>query len=233
MNYSKRTYTVALILGMMVSCSGGGDSGGEEEILDPTKAALIFPNNNEECTAGVVISNTQAKLTFDWNKADNTTAYTLFLKNLETNATQDFDSNSDDLEITIERGTPYSWYVVSKSNKTTNTATSDTWKFYLAGIGVENYAPFPAELKSPTNGAAISAATANLEWTGNDVDNDIKEYDVYLDTNTSPTTKVSTTTVQKLDSHSVSASTTYYWKVVTRDNHGNTSTSEVYSFSTN
>ena len=219
----------------LLSCGGSdGDNsgGGGEEIFDPTKASLIFPDNNEECTAGVVVSNTQAKVNFDWNKADHTNSYDLFIKNLNTNTTEEFSTSSDNLEVTIQRGTPYSWYVVSKSNETTTTATSETWKFYLAGEGVENYAPFPAELKTPTNGASIASAAVTIEWAGGDVDNDIKEFDVYLDTNASPSTKLTTTSNEKLENQSVAAGTTYYWKVVTHDDHGNTSTSEVYSFTT-
>lgn len=226
---------IAFVSCALLSCGGsdGGNSGGEEEeIFDPTKATLVFPDNNEECTAGVVVSNTQAKVNFDWNKADHTNSYNLFIKNLNTNTTEEFSATSDNLEVTIDRGTPYSWYVVSKSNKTTTTATSETWKFYLAGEGVENYAPFPAELKSPTNGASISSATVTIEWTSGDVDNDIKEFDVYLDTNALPSTKLTTTSSQKLEDQNVNTGTTYYWKVVTHDDHGNTSTSEVYSFTT-
>ncbi len=233
---NKIDYRLSIIFGLLalVSCGGGGNSGGgEEEIFSPTEAVLVFPDNNEECTSGVVVSNTQAKVNFDWNKSDHTNSYTLFVKNLITNTTEEFNASNDNLEVTINRGTPYSWYVVSKSNNTTTTAQSDTWKFYLAGEGIENYAPFPAELKKPTNGASISATSVTIEWTGGDVDNDIKEYDVYLDTNASPTTKLATTPNAILENQSVDLNTTYYWKVVTYDDNGNTSTSQIYSFTTN
>ncbi|GAB1855366.1 hypothetical protein MHTCC0001_02000 [Flavobacteriaceae bacterium MHTCC 0001] len=225
------TYIIALVLGAsLISC--GGSDGGGEEVQNPEKSILTFPNNNEECTAGVVTSNSSAKLTFEWEKAAHATSYTLFVKDLLADSTDEYAASTNTLEVTLDRGTPYSWYVVSKSNKTSATATSDTWKFYLAGIGVENYAPFPADLKSPSNGASITGTTVTIEWEGGDVDNDIQEYEVYLDTSASPSTKLSTTTDKKLENQSVSAGTTYYWKVVTIDGYGNTSTSQVYSFTT-
>lgn len=237
--------TLFVLVTLLFSCGGSDDGGGVSEgddngngggeviILDPVKATLVYPDNNEECTGGVVVSNIETKLNFDWNKSDNTTKYTLYVKNLNTNITEEFNSNLDNLEVTIERGMPYSWYVESKSNKTTNIATSDTWKFYLAGAGIENYVPFPADLKTPVDKSNITTATVNLVWVGGDVDNDIKEYEVYLDTNATPTTKISTTTEQTLENQPVLSSTTYYWKVVTYDANGNTSTSQINSFNVN
>ena len=48
--------------------------------------------------------------------------------------------------------------VASKANDTSDTTDSDTWQFYLAGDGQENYAPFPATILSPTSGAAVDAS---------------------------------------------------------------------------
>lgn len=232
----KKLYIVLIVLNLLIISCGGNKSGdGDEpgEVLNPAKATLIFPENDEECTGGVVVSNEQAKLTFDWNDAANTTSYKLFVKNLNTDVTQDFSATTNSKEITIDRGVPYSWYVVSESEKTTEKATSDVWKFYLAGAGIENYAPFPAELQTPTKAESIAALLVNFKWSVSDVDDDLKEYDVYLDTNASPTTKLATTSSQKLDNQSVESGKTYYWKIITHDTNGNTSTSEIYSFTTN
>lgn len=216
---------------LLMDC-GGNNGGSEEEVINPpSKASLVYPDNNQECTGGVVISNTEAEIEFDWNEAANTTSYILYITNLNTNVTTNYNSTTDDKEVTIERGTPYSWYVVSKSNETETNATSDTWKFYLAGTGVTSYAPFPADLKTPDNDVSVSTTSSvTLTWEGADVDNDVKEYEIYLDTNSSPTTKVATVTTETHD-QSVLANTTYYWKVVTIDDSGNTSTSQVYKFS--
>ncbi len=229
-----REVFVLLVLVLVTSCGGNKDSGEDEEkVLDPTKAVLVYPDNNEECTGGTVVSDSQTNLNLDWNKADNTTSYTVYVKNLDTGTITEANATTDEVEVSLENGKPYSWYVESKSNKTKTTAVSETWKFYLAGPGIENYAPFPAELISPENEESSVSLTVDLSWSGTDVDNDIKEYDVYLDTNVEPTTKVATTTSLALTGQVLVAGNTYYWKVITRDQNGNTSTSLVYSFSTN
>ena len=57
--------------------------------------------------------------------------------------------------VTLATDVSYSWKIVSKANDTSDTTSSDTWQFYLAGDGQENYAPFPATILSPTSGAAV------------------------------------------------------------------------------
>ncbi|MBL4939285.1 MAG: hypothetical protein JKY16_03250, partial [Lutibacter sp.] len=109
------------------------------------------------------------------------------------------------------------------------TAKSAEWKFYNSGDAVITYAPFPAELIGPVMGSSTSESTVTLEWSGSDVDNDIKEYEVYFGLSNPPITNLDTTTNQKIENVAVSANT-YYWKVVTRDDEGNTSTSEVFQF---
>jgi hypothetical protein len=120
--------------------------------------------------------------------------------------------------------------VVSKANGTTVTASSDKWKFYNEGPGIENYAPFPADVVAPKRGPQVeNTGTVSLEWTGSDVDNDIDEYEVFFGTVTPPTNSLVTTTSTTTNT-SVNANTVYYWYVVTTDVAGNTSTSETFEF---
>ena len=128
------------------------------------------------------------------------------------------------------RGTPYSWYVVSE-NSGTITANSATWKFYNAGEAVSSYAPFPAELKSPIYDQKLDNATTNvtLEWTGEDVDNDIKDYTILFGTDTNPTTEASTTSNNTL-TVIVASGNSYYWRVITKDKKNNSSESQIFKF---
>ena len=72
-----------------------------------------------------------------------------------------------------------------------------------------------------------------LEWTGNDIDTDIEEYEVYLSTTNPPTTLKGTTTTTTINNLSLESATVYYWSVVTKDSFGNQSTSPVFEFRTN
>lgn len=200
----------------------------------PSKAVLTFPAQNAVCSSGTIVSATQATIVFSWNAATNADGYEIAIKNLLTGSVSTNQTGTNVYTTNLLRGTPYSWYVVSKSNANTTTTSSDTWKFYVAGLGAVSYSPFPAALLSPSFGQIISSTTSTtLTWTGSDVDNDIAGYDVYLGTIASPPLLKSNVTDQSLSALNLTANTTYYWKVITRDLQGNTSDSGVYQFKIN
>jgi hypothetical protein len=121
------------------------------------------------------------------------------------------------------------------SSKISTTALSDTWKFYNAGEAVTSYAPFPADMVTPKMAQRITpvAGKISLDWTGSDVDSDIANYDIYLGTTATPTLLKANQVDSALPDVTVTAGTTYYWKVITRDSKGNTSDSGVFIFYTN
>ena len=77
-------------------------------------------------------------------------------------------TTSTTVTIKLTKGQPYSWYIISKSNTTTDTAESEKWKFYLKGDPVANYSPFPADLISPKSEATVSAGSIKFEWSGSE-----------------------------------------------------------------
>jgi hypothetical protein len=226
-------YIATFVSFLLVSC-GGGDSGGgpgPEPVPAPSAATLVFPDNNTECNEGEVISATQSRVTFQWNASQNTDSYEVNLKNLNTTATSKNTSNTNSASITIERGVPYEWFVVSKANGTNATATSSSWKFYNQGPGVENYAPFPAEAIHPGRGASIAnSGTVMLQWNGSDVDDDLVEFDILFGTGNEPTELLATTTQSSLETD-ITSGQVYYWRVVSRDEKNNSSQSEIFEFS--
>jgi hypothetical protein len=232
---------IYLIIGIIClpcafNCSSGGDNpnpnpGPGPEVIDPPGiATLVFPNENSECTEGANATSTESDVTFDWNDAANADSYQLYLKNLDTQASSNYPSSSSQLTLTILRGTPYSWYVVSK-NSGTKTSQSATWKFYNAGDAESSHAPFPAELVNPDMGTSLSASTnsTTLQWKGSDIDNDIVSYDVLFGSTNPPTNNQETTTETSV-SVNVASGTTYYWRIITKDSQNNTSESEVFQF---
>ncbi|QJD95231.1 hypothetical protein HH214_04740 [Mucilaginibacter robiniae] len=215
-------------------CSGGGGKDNPEPIVVavPEKAVLISPIQNELRQQGTVISASQSTVTLKWNSAANTDTYEVSLKNLETGSSSTQTTNNTQLDMTLQRNAPYSWSVKSKSTKSTSTAQSDTWKFYNSGLGTLSYAPFPAELVSPSLNSSITATDGKitLTWSGSDVDNDIVGYDVYLDIKASPNLLKSNVSDTIIGNIVVTSGTIYYWKVVTKDSKGNTSQSATYTF---
>jgi hypothetical protein len=215
---------IILTLLLILSCSK------DEGNPNPSATSLIFPDNNQECNQGVDISATQSTVTFRWTTSTKTDSYDVFLKNLNTLSTISLSSLTTELAITIDKGTPYSWYVISKNMKVLETAQSDTWKFYNVGDAIASYAPFPADLIAPAMGSTLTGITSqNLSWSGSDIDNDIVSYDVYFDTVNPPVTLEGNTAASNIDV-TVAAGNTYYWRVVTKDSQGNNSQSEIFEF---
>ena len=234
MKITSRVFSV-LTLFLLTAC--GGNSSGEDTppplvVAAPSATTLVFPEDNTECNEGVIseTDETKSAVTFQWNASENTDTYEVNLRNINTNTTTKTNSSSEDATITIDRGTPYEWFVISKANGTNETASSAKAKFYNQGPGIENYAPFPAEAVNPVRGSTIPSATSvNLQWATSDIDDDIVGYAVFFGTETDPTTEIGSTEESNLDA-AIASGETYYWRVVTTDSQNNTSTSEIFEF---
>ncbi len=222
-------FLVAMLV--MVSCGGGGDDPAPSVDL-PTSATLMSPSNNEVCLTGVSVNATQSEVTFSWNASQHTDSYNVVVKNLNSGQATTYSSNTNGTTITLNKGVPFSWHVVSKSNSVSQTAESATWKFYLAGDGTINYAPFPANIVHPKPGSTISGSTTYLKWEANDVDDDIDSFDIYLD-ETGGTTFIGNSVPDQMENIAIISGRTYYWKVITKDSQGNSSDSGVFSFKVN
>lgn len=220
---------------LLMGCSGSKDGDGTgppTPVPSPLAATLIFPNNNETCNEGITVSETESTVTFKWSSAEFTDTYLVNLINLDTNTSQSITAETNEKSITILRGTPYKWNVISKAKGTDATAQSDDWKFYNAGIQVESHAPFPAEAVAPKMGSSVNSGQINIKWNANDVDNDISSYEVYLDSFNPPTTLLTTQTSNSVNLD-VASGQVYYWQVITKDSVGNTSISQIFEFKVN
>jgi len=228
----KATLIIAAML-ILISCSGKKDN---PSPVDPSAVILTAPAQNSVCTTGTVLNATQSTVLFTWNASANTDSYDLTIKNLLTSSSTTQNLTTNQASVTLLRNTPYSWYITSKSNASTTTKQSDTWKFYNAGTGTVSYAPFPANITAPAFAQTITAAagTVNLTWTGSTVATGATlTFDVYFGTTNTPSVLKSNVTDSFLNSVPVVSKTTYFWKVITKDAAGNTSDSGLYQFSVN
>jgi hypothetical protein len=135
-------------------------------------------------------------------------------------------------KVTLTKAVPYSWRVISKSTKTANTSTSETWNFYLAGAGISNFAPFPATIVAPKT-AVVSPTNGKvtLSWTGADPENDALVYTVFIDKvdgKQDPPAVQKNITAKTIDV-SVEVGQVYYWRIKTSDAQ-NSSYTIVYQF---
>jgi hypothetical protein len=223
-----------LIIGLLIfGCGGGDDDPTPPTPKNPPVAAeLLSPAQNSECIQGTNATATQSSINFEWKVAAFTDSYELVVKNLKTAASTSYTSTTNSKLVTLNKGTPYSWKVISKSNSVSQTASSTTWKFYNAGDGITSYPPFPAEIISPEMGAFVTVTDAkiNLKWSGSAVANNIVGYDIYFGTTSSPAIHKSNHTTTELTNVAVVNNTVYYWKIITKDSNGNTSDSGIFNF---
>ena len=228
MNALKKLFTLFIIT-LLYSCGGSSGGGGETPPPPPPPptpkaTTLIAPADKTECLDGENVE-------FSWSASENTDSYTIIVKNLLTAQSVSQTTTSTKVTIKLEVGQPYSWYVVSSSNTSTTTAESGKWKFYLKGEQTLNYAPFPADLTSPKSESSVDAGSIKFEWNGSDVDSgDTLTYDIYIDSANPPTTRVRTGYASSTLDYTISEGGTYYWKIVTKDNHGSNSESGVSMF---
>ncbi|MGD1947100.1 MAG: hypothetical protein ACFB0A_12775 [Croceivirga sp.] len=214
--------------------TGGTDD--EPEIPAPTASTLIFPEDNSECTTGVINpeNETLSTITFEWNASQNTDSYFVTVTDLNSGTSTFANVATNSADITLSRGTPFSWFVNSRAQGTTTNTDSATFRFYNEGPGIENYAPFPAVAVNPTRGQNLSGITSvTLEWSTSDIDDDIDEYEIFFGTDPAALTSLGKVTETNLADISVTAGTTYYWEVITKDAVENTSTSETFEFRIN
>ena len=227
---------IFLVIGL-VSCGGSSEDEAPVEVAIkiPGKATLVAPASGTTCEPGANTTPTQSSVVFSWNPATDTESYELKVINLNTQETvTQTGITSATATVTLNRGIPYSWSVTSK-NKGATTTVSDTSKFYLAGVGVTNYAPFPAAAVSPLSGTVVTPTNGKvtLSWETSDVEASPLTYTLFFDTVDGKQTPIDANKnlTSKTKEVVVNANTVYYWRVITSDGF-NTSTSIVYTFKT-
>ena len=98
---------------------------------------------------------------------------------------------------------------------------------------IPTVAPDCPTLSSPANAAVgVSAPVATLTWAAPVAGSAVDSYDVYLDQNANPTTLLGNANALTYNATGLLPSTTYYWKVVPRNDAGTATGCTVYSFTT-
>ena len=228
---------------ILVSCGGSEEGGGDGGVdppppQPPGSVSLTAPASGKVCETGSSTSDTKSNVDFSWQASSNTNSYDLQVTNLNTSTTINKTGlTTTNATVELDKGQPYSWKVISKNTSTTQTGISSSWKFYLAGQGIKNYAPFPADLKAPTSGSTISRSSEGkitFTWEGSDPDQgDELKYTLFVDKSDgkqSPSGDLTNISAKTVDV-ALDAATLYYWRVKTNDG-TNSSFSTVYSFRT-
>ena len=200
----------------------------------PDAAVLIYPQNNQACEPGEVLSETEATLILQWQQAKDADRYSLSITDQVSGETQRFDNLTvTSHTVTLTRARAYTWQVISYNQRATITQTSTPFQFYLQGEGVVNYAPFAPTLLTPESGKSIPSGATTFTWEASDLDGDALTYTLYVDTvdgkQTPPASQQNlsaTSATVTLESAKV-----YYYRVEASDGQ-NTASSIIRSFRT-
>lgn len=104
---------------------------------------------------------------------------------------------------------------------------------WLSGSGGGNQPPNTPSYINPENHATDAYLDDCLIWTGGDPDSgDTVTYDIYFGTTSPPPLLVSDFSLTDYQLNTMEPITTYYWKIVAKDNHGATSTGPIWDFTT-
>ncbi len=226
-----KKYLYIAIIGMVIwSCGGGDDPPPTPENKAPSTPVQVYPANNDLCIDNAV--------NFQWNASTdpNNDAITYTIEVAKTNSFSPIihteTTSSTSKSISLEKGVAFYWRITAKDSKGLSSPVSSSNGFYTEGIGVSNYVPFSPEIVAPTLGETVQTTTANLQWTASDVDNDVLTYDVYFGTANPPASAVTSQSATSYTTPALTASTTYYWKVVVKDGKGGQTIGQIWNFKT-
>jgi len=218
---SSKYFSLTFALILLIGCTS-------EDLNVPGKTTLISPENVQICEAGVSISETQSEVAFSWSSSDYTDYYDLKITNLNSNSIIWNSKNKLTSDtVVLVKGQPYSWSVNTRNSEVSDITSSDTWKFYLGGLGVVNFAPYPATLKSPNNSSTVERdadGKITFTWDGSDPDDgDTLVYSLYVDSIDGKQTPLASQTGLSVKTLNVAlvGGTTYYWRVKTFDGKNN------------
>lgn len=200
----------------------------------PSVPTLVSPSNGQFC-----ISNT---LDFQWNAATDSEGDAVSYQ-LEIAADNQFTqiaatrNNISGLlkKVALEKGKTYYWRVKAIDSNNLSSEYSTISSFYTEGSALTNNIPFLPQLVTPVLDGSISGNTVMLQWTATDADaSDVLTFDVYLDTNSTPVTKVGNNiNTKSLQVNTLESAKTYYWQVVVKDNKGGETNGPVWKFNVN
>ena len=143
-----------------------------------------------------------------------------------------------DYKFTINSGEPQ---LTISGKFTGNSSSSGTFSFN-GGTGTWSASkvtawqptgyPNKPELISPVNGIAPYFTNTTLKWSCTDPDNDLLKYDIYFGASQDPPIISKDKTTNSYTPEKLELNTTYYWKIIAKDNQDHSTTGDLWSFTT-
>jgi hypothetical protein len=126
----------------------------------------------------------------------------------------------------LVESTMYRWRVVAIDPENASTSGT-TWTFTTRGVNP----PTVPQLVSPALGSTVAPQQVQLSWTSTDPEGGPLTYDIYLGTTSPPPLYQSTFGLNGIKVNLLQAST-YYWRIVARDQDAQTTSGPEWNFKT-
>jgi transposase-like protein len=158
--------------------------------------------------------------TLTWQASPSATQYDVYL-DLNNPPLTRISSNQSGTTLdfsNLSYAATYYWKVIAKNNVDSITANGSPWNFVTIGPPPDVF-----QLSSPADNATGQLLAGSLVW---NVSANALDYDIYLDTQNPPITKVDSNKTDTSYYYSgVSANTIYYWKITAKNSNGTTTAS--------
>jgi hypothetical protein len=147
--------------------------------------------------------------------------------------------NQSDWEIYGSNGTWYANIYVdlngdrTEGNKQWTEEWNSTVEWTVSPASLINNPPYKPSNPNPNDKASNININTDLSWDGGDPDvNDTVTYDIYFSNTTPPLMVEANHSLTVYNPGILSFNTTYYWKIVAWDNHGDTNIGDIWFFTT-
>lgn len=168
--------------------------------------------------------------TLTWNASNGASSYTL-----QVSTRSDFSSyfyEKREIPGTSQNvpGLSYSAVYFWRVNAVNSFGTSD-WSEVRSFTTISNLAPQQPRNPIPADNAQNQALSLSLGWACSDPESDPLTYDIYLGITNNPSL-VKSQTASNYNPGPLNTNTTYYWKIVAKDNYNNSTPGPVWKFTT-
>lgn len=195
------------------------------------------PPKTLEAPQLTISSYSTSTINLQWNQINNATGYEIYRKN---NDKYEFLSKTNETEYTdknLERKKEYYYKIRAIKEENNDIIAVSDYSNEVSATTINN-PPEKPELIYPSNNATGIDLNIQLKWKSLDVDGDKITYTVYFGENKNDVenkgenSKIAENLGKTEYSPTIYINKTYYWKVVATDEYGDSSESEVWSFTT-
>jgi len=186
------------------------------ECLNPSMPGNELPHNTS--------TEVTIDADLDWGNCSDATYYQVYFDINSSPVNLIGSPNASNLSLpALNSSTTYYWKIVAK-NGCGGSTNGSIWSFTTRCANLST----PAS-PSPNDASTNVSVNADLDW-GNC--SNATFYQVYFDTDSSPSTLIGSPNDSSLALSPLASSTTYYWKVVARNSCGDATNGSIWSFTT-